>query len=281
MQAFWLGIHPAPQHQLFDALSGLVERVFNQQSAPTIPPLFDSYLFSAPKMSLPFEVNNQANPAIAIIGGRLLLEANEWRRSTNAPRGDCKLFEETVFGSRQALERVNGMQSGGWHTQSAIAEHLAVDPAMPLSEAVKISVMDMFYFAPLQYKNIAAGSNHFYLGGVVDLFPLEIAKRLAQRVIFEKKSAIDRCFINPAWRSVLGINGRKRQQTVYQDETVTHWIDTRNLSSALKLNGIDKKINWRTNTISLAPPTSHDQYVRNIEAQVQFGYQAARKGLVF
>ncbi len=272
MYQFWTGIHATPQNNLSTALCGLVARASTSGRCPVIPDLFNDYLFKAPPLHLPVQTikhSNLSGPDIAVIGCRLLFDAKEQAAISPPVRGDRKLFEETVFGSSRALQCLSGTTSGGWRAESAIAQHVAVDQNMPLDEAVKISVIDMFYFAPWQHRD------DFYLGGVVDLFPLEMANRLAPRVIFERKSVAGHCFIQPAWRSVLGIDGRLRQQTVYRDTRVTTWIDTRNLSHALKLNGIGKKIDWRHQSIALDPPKTYDNYVRNIDAQVKYGYQQA------
>lgn len=274
MYQFWTGIHPSAQNNLIDVLTQWLMRRVNRKPCTRIPDLFNDYLFHAPQLNLPFQTHiepREAQPDIVVIGGRLLFGNGEFATSRTIKRGSRKLFEKTVFGSAPALTALNGFASGDWCADSAIAPQVKADHNMPLDEAVKISVMDMFYFAPWRYQD------NFYLGGVVDLFPIEVAKRLAKQVIFERKSDVDHCFINPAWRSVLGIDGRKRQRAVYADPRVTTWIDTRNLSFSLKSNGIGKKIDWRRKAVVLAPPTTYEEYVRNIGAQVAYGYSQAIK----
>jgi hypothetical protein len=131
-----------------------------------------------------------------------------------------------------------------------------------------LSAADFFYFPAL-----AEGRAH-YIGGVLDLFPIEVAQRLADAVVMEFKQPLDQVFARPAWRAVLGIDGNQRLGHVHA-QPAEAWIDTSDIRQALARQQIHKRIDWRQNRVALHVPHDHATYVRFIEAQWQYGYARA------
>jgi hypothetical protein len=232
-----------------------------------VPDLFDDYLFDLPAVPLPPASSHPA-PALAIVGGKLLFG----REHVGQPRGDRLLFAETVFGDTRVARLLEGTAAPAadprW-SGGAIAPLVQVDGTMPLDDAVRISLSDMVYFRCHEH----AGSH--YTGGVIDLLPIELARRLAAGVAMERKASPDPWLVAPAWRAVLGIDGAARLQAVQRQEADV-WIDTADMPRALRGQGTKKAMRWRENRLRLVAAGSHDAWREQVEAQWQYGY---RKGM--
>lgn len=264
MYQFWLKLKSNEQASISRALLAAVKRRFFVKKAATIPDLFHDYLFEVPEL-LPWpempEVNSDLD--VAIIAGKLLYNETE----VGLPRGDRKLFAETLFCSERSAALLQGMSSPlSVDGDNAIAAPLLTDTAMPMAQAIRASVSDMYYFRCHSYQ----GQN--YIGGVIDLFPIEVAKQLAEQVVMELKGPYDNFFSLPALRTVLGIDGNQRLRHVLQ-QSADLWVDTSDMTQALVENQIYKKILWRKNKIKLMMPPSYQDYLAMIDAQWQYGYQ--------
>lgn len=272
MHAFFAGLQSTARATPLPMLGRAVRRWMRRAPAPLIPDLFDDYLFDLPA-SLPLPPASGLAlpalpaPAVAIVGGRLLFG----REEVGQPRGARALFVETVFGDARVARLADGTPAAAadarW-SDGAIAPVVQADSAMPLEDAVRTSLSDMFYFRCHQH----AGSH--YTGGVIDLFPIELARRLAASVAMERKGRLNPWLVAPAWREVLGIEGAARLRAVHEQDADV-WIDTADVAQALRGHGLKKAIRWRENRLRLIAPASYDDYRAQVEAQWQYGY---RKG---
>ncbi|MET3119813.1 hypothetical protein AAKU64_004060 [Undibacterium sp. GrIS 1.8] len=278
MYQFWASLQSTSQAAIHRSLIQAIKRKLSSKNTPKIPDVFQDYMFEIPpNLPLPTVSPSQAAgaPAVAIIGGKLLYQPEE----VGQPRGHRKLFEETVFCDQRTATLLQGIQSpfsAPMWGNHAIAPQLLIDVDMPLAEAVRISVSDMFYFRCHSYRRPATGQMEHYIGGVLDLFPIEIARRLAHEVTMEFKESFDQTFAIPALRAVLGINGNQRLRYVHHQFADT-WIDSSDISIALAREQVQKKLAFRRNRVSLIMPDSYDTYVQYIEAQWQYGYQRAKE----
>lgn len=250
------------------ALFHAIRRGVDKSSAPRIPDLFNDYLFDIPA-ALPLPPPS-ADPAVAlaIVGARLLYEPEE----VGQPRAGRKLFAETVFCAPRAAALLDGAQCPTAAPGNAIATHLQTDSAMPLADAVRISIADMVYF------RCHAHGAHHYTGGVVDLFPIELAHRMAHSVMIERKSAFDIPLAIPALRSVLGIDGNARLRQVHAQHADV-WVDTSDMSEALQGRGVGKRLDWGRMRIALHLPGGHAAYAEHVDAQWRYGYERMREAL--
>jgi hypothetical protein len=140
---------------------------------------------------------------------------------------------------------------------------------MSVDDAVRISVADMFYFPS------HASAGRHYTGGVIDLFPIELAQGLAREVIMERKMPFNPWLALPALRAVMGIDGAARLRHV-DAQYADAWVDTRDVGHDLRAHGIGKRVDWRANRIGLVVPASHNAYVAQVRMQWEYGY---RKGM--
>jgi predicted acylesterase/phospholipase RssA len=266
MYAFWCALRSAPRANLAGTLWRAARRSLASGNATVIPDLFGDYLFDLAPL-LPFPPAPDA-PAVdvAVIAGRLLFGADE----AGQRRGERKLFAETVFGPSRVAALLAGMASPldaprwGGH---AIAPTLLTDTHTPTAVAARISIADMFYFPPQ-----ALGEAH-YIGGVIDLFPVEVARRLVGAegdITLEFKEAFDQTFAIPAWRSVLGLDGNTRLR--YANGVAADVrIDTSDVSTIEQ--PMRQHLDWRRNRIEVRMPADHASYVRHMDAQWEYGYQ--------
>lgn len=271
VHAFFSGLQSTARAAPLPMLAGAARRWARRAPVPAMPDLFDDYLFELPDaLPLPPAMANGGHdgPALAIVGGRLLFG----REAVGQPRGAGALFAETVFGNARVASLLDGAAAPAadprW-SSGAIAPLLQVDSAMPLEDAVRASLSDMFYFSCHRH------AGHYYTGGVIDLLPIELARRLAASVAMERKRAPDPWLVAPAWRAVLGIDGAARLRAVHAQHADV-WIDTSDMAQALRGRGMEKAIRWRENRLRLIAPDSHDAWRAQVDAQWDYGY---RKGL--
>jgi predicted acylesterase/phospholipase RssA len=271
MHRFWLGVQSSPRASIVSALWHAWKRKLFGRGAPLIPDLFDDYFFEIPPslpLPPPATATSETTP-VAILGGRLLFG----REDVGQPRRGRKLFVETLFCGERAAQLLDGMVSpfadAAWG-QHAIAPQVDIDTKMALADAVRISISDMFYFPCLSV------NGQSYTGGMVDLFPLEAARRLARTVTMEFKAPFDQFYAIPAWQAVLGIDGNRRLKQVHS-EPVDHWVDTSDVFLELKGKQVEKKVVWHKNRFSMVTPASYDAFRRQIDAHWQYGYERGRE----
>lgn len=265
MYEFLRAVASSPRARPRRVLGGALLRWLDRRPVPHIPDLFDDYLFDLPAV-LPLPPPGDTDgPALAIVGGRLLFDAHE----VGIPRGERALFEETVFGPERAGHLLHGLSAPAadrrW-SGGAMAPTLRVDSVTPVEDAVRISIADMFYF------RCHAHGGHHYTGGVVDLFPIELAQRLARDVVMERKAPFGRWLAEPALRRALGIDGAARLRHVH-GQSAAGWVDTTDVSRALRGHGVGKRIDWCGNRIVLRLPDTLADYAASVQAQWAYGYQ--------
>lgn len=269
MYQFFLQLKSSQKATIARTFMNVFKRRFSDGKAETIPDLYNDYLFEIPdKLPWPSMPACAIEPDVAIIAGKLLYTEEE----VGQLRVQRKLFAETVFCAQRTASLLAGARSvlstegsGG----NAIDSRVLSDVNMPMAQAVRASISDMFYFRCHSYQ----GGD--YVGGVIDLFPIEMARHLADEIIMELKGPYDKLFSIPALRFVLGVDGSQRLTHVLQQQA-DMWVDTSDMGEVLKENQIYKKIMWQKNRIELVMPDSYENYVKMIDAQWQFGY---RRGL--
>ncbi len=266
MYRFWCGLRSAERGGILGAARQALMRRLSSANAPTIPDLFDDYLFDMPlQLPLPPGYTRTPDVAVAIIGGKLLFSGAD----VGQARGARKLFAETVFCQPRTAQLLRGATSALHHPrwgQHAIAEQVLTDVTMPLETAARISVCDMYYLACH-----AAGAHH-YMGGAVNLFPIEMARQLADVVMMEFKQGFDQVFAIPAWRSVLGLDGNARLRYA-NGQFADIRVDTSDITRALARQTIHQKLEWRRNRVALRLPEDYATFVQYMDDQWQYGYQ--------
>lgn len=271
MYQFFCGLQSSARAAPGRAILNLALRRFNRGKAGRLPDLFNDYMFEIPaELPLPPAVEQGASrgPALAILGGKMLFGEHE----VGQPRRGRQIYGVTLFCDERTAGLAHGLPSAigsnGW--TDAVAPGLLVDTTMPLADAARISISDMVYF------RCHSVNGAHYTGGVVDLFPIELARSLARHVTMELKSAYDQLTAIPALRSVFGFDGNLRLRHVH-GQPVDVWVDTTDVGDALRTNGIQKRVDWRRNRVKLVAPASYEQYVADVDAQWRYGYERAQE----
>ncbi|NGZ83801.1 patatin-like phospholipase family protein [Duganella sp. SAP-35] len=271
MYRFWCGLKSTHHAALLGTLRRAAQRKLSSASVPVIPDLFDYYLFEIPPQ-LPFPpASGTPEVDVAIIGGKLLFG----RADVGQARNGRKLYAETVFCGERAAAALRGMDSpladARWG-EHAVAREMIVDSATSVAEAARISIADMIYFRCQPHRGDE------YIGGVLDLFPVEIAGKLGEEVVMEFKEAFDQVFSIPAWRAVLGVDGNARLR--YANTHLADMrIDSSDVSVVLAKQQMQQKLDWLRNRIELSMPPDYATFAQHMSDQWQYGYDRAREAL--
>ncbi len=265
MYRFMCGLRAAPHVRPLPVLGAALLRGLSRERAGRVPDVFNDFMFELPgPLPLPLPAA-QPQMSLVIVATKLLFG----REHTGQARGGRALFAEVVFGPERACSLLEGWpapaSAPAWSC-GAVAPGLLLDSAMPVTDAVRSSITDMLYFACHAY-----GGQH-YMGGVIDLFPIEIAHGLARHVTMEAKPPFGQALAIPALRKVFGIDGNARLKHVHAQHAHA-WVDTSDISSALRGSGMRKRIDWLDNRIRLEMPASLAEYAQDVETQWQYGYQ--------
>ena len=256
-------------------VTGTVNRLWQQWTGQaayrTAPDLLHHAMFELPALSVIPEAR-LGGTDVAIIGARVCTNASmsHWPYQ----------LHETVFGS----SRVAGLLANraSWakpFVKAAIAPALECNTTLDLEHAVRASVADPFYFSSVQ-----AEGQH-WSGGLVDLFPIEIAHALADHVVMERKRKFNPFYAQPAVRAVYGVNGNARRRAVQNDAQADVWVDTTDVSRVLRNETLRKQYDRATGQIVLRAANTHSEFVRQMDAQWHYGrertlraFEAATKG---
>jgi hypothetical protein len=195
-------------------------------------------------------------------------------------RSGRALMEAVAIGPSRACALLANAASAvgtGAHAGSAVAPKLATADAsaISLSDAVRISVTDMIYLPTAQ----AAGAR--WLGGAVDLMPVELAAELAEDVWIDLKDAVPRWTMEPAWRAVLGFNAKRRQEEI-DDTPVALRFDNRALKRDVPRSVLTRELAFSRGRLQLRlrPCADEADYRRVIQAQFEEGRRRMRRALM-
>lgn len=279
MHAFYLGLKSNPKKGLLLALYDVIARAIYRSGVTHYPDLWNDYLFAIPEyLPLPeSHATYDGAPALAIVAGRILYQPND--AGAKIVQSPSSLFQEVIFANQGLVQHLHGMPSPVHVDQlanSVVASHVELIHDASLGDAVRASISDMYYF-PCHTIQSANEEMH-YVGGVIDLFPIEIARRLANEVVMEVKAPYDLLMGNPAVRSVMGFNGNERLRQV-MNQSADVWVDTRSMEVDLKEHQILKRLNILKNQICLDVPQSYEDYVRGVQMQVEYGVRCAQLAL--
>lgn len=237
MYRFWCSVKTRPGAGVVAALWGLIRRGLDGRHAPRVPDLEGDALFEVTGAwpSLNWRHDNTGIDAV-LLGARLLYSNTDVGR----PRAGRRLLEPVAIGPQRVctlLAQTPSAMGTGLQAQSAVAPQVATlsATALSLQDAVRISTTDMVYLQPAE----AAAAR--WLGGAVDLMPVELAARLADEVWTDRKDPIPRWTMAPAWRAVLGIDAARRQREV-DAIAVALRVDNRGLNRALPQSVLQRRL---------------------------------------
>lgn len=276
MYRFWGSVRVRGGHSAATALAGLVRRALDPRPAPQVPDLEGLALFDVPGPWPAWRWREEGpGPHAVLLGARLLHAPGDAGES----RGLRALFEPVAIGPARACALLDGAPAATGalsQARSAVAPHWAVMPStsLPLGDAVRISLTDMVYLPPAQ----AAGRR--WLGGAVDLMPVELAARLADAVWIDRKDPIPPWTMAPAWRAVLGLSARQRQHEVDRAPVALR-LDHRGLHRALPRTVLQRRLAWSRGGFAIRLQACRDaeDYRALIQAQFDEGRRRVHAAL--
>ncbi len=249
-----------------------LKMIRSKDFAPHIENIFEKYLVDMPidleqylpSLSSTFGLNI---PSI-LIGSRVLFDKSAIGRIRN----NKKLFRKVIFTDKNIAQYIDcekiEIQSDNYFN-SAIDSDIEIITDIPMITAMRISMSDMFYVQPVHYQN------QYYMGGAVDLVPVELAQFMADFVILEKKREYSR-MEESIVRAVFGFSGNQRLDEI-KNKSIDYWINTSDDSQSLKGYYVQKKIDWLRFQVKMILPDSFQKFKEDMEFQWQYGYKKAAK----
>ncbi|AZA77985.1 patatin-like phospholipase family protein [Chryseobacterium sp. G0186] len=245
-----------------------LKKCLDKRKAPFIEDVFNRYLVEMPQNlaeCFPSLKDTQFSKEIptVIIGSELLFTPQESQRIRN----EKKLFQKVIFTDPETAQKIS-KESISSHSKSfknsAVKETSKIITDFSILDSTRASISDMFYVKPLSIRD------HHFMGGVIDLVPIELAKHLSKEVITEKKqpyTSIEEALI----RSVFGFSANER---LLETESIIpeFQIDTTSIKQDLKGHYLEKSINWKKLEISFSFPKTYQQFVADMEMQWQYGF---------
>ncbi len=243
-----------------------------RHNAPTIEDVFTSCLIDlTPDLSslLPSLAPNfdSALPTI-IVGSELLFDES----MTGESRRGRKLYRKVLMTDAATSAHIPLEYLPPLYGQdSAVASDTTMMTGVSLPTAVRISISDMFYVRPVEFRE------KHYAGGAIDLIPLELAHAIAGQCLLERKPSYRR-MEEALVRAVLGFSGNARLQSLTPSPRDIS-IDTRDILSTLDGHYVQKRISPASMQIKLHVPPTLSEWGESIELQWQYGYAKTREAL--
>jgi predicted acylesterase/phospholipase RssA len=197
-----------------------------ETGSDVIPDLFSLTLFDNDSIALPFwqrpfSARSPDDPHVLIVGATLAFGPKD----VGASRNGRKLYHEAYFTDAEVAPYLEGFPSpiAQDYPESAVGPETFVFTQFTVGDAASISIRDPFLMKPVEY------DGQYYAGGDVDLFPLELARRLGTQVVMT---------FNPGFWGheilgvgvTLGYDLNVRLRKVGHSE-VDHWIDATRLGA--------------------------------------------------
>lgn len=250
-----------------------LKHAYKNEKAPVLLDIYNKYFMEMTQdMATLLPSLNQVEesaPTSIILGAKINYSSDE----IGSKRNNRKLFQKVWIPSENCnsavLERLTALDNA-IDPGSAVASTPFILKGLKPLQAARISMSDMFYVAPAQYQG------DYYLGGAVDLMPIELALALANQVWIEKKDPYKK-FEEGLVNAVFGYSGNKRLEQIKQYQV--NQIDTTNVKQALAGHYVSRSWDWKKLKLSLSKPTSIQQCREDIKHIFDYGYQCFIKTL--
>lgn len=258
---FICSIRANPAQAWPTALRRAAVRWLDRSSASRVPDVWSAALFRVDRpVALP-PAAATAGPAVALVGARVMLP----RDQAGQLRAGRVLFEETVFAEPSVAARLAGSPCALAPTTPTLAATIATRTDITLEDAVRISITDLHYLeAP------AVRGDH-WVGGFVDLMPLELARLLAGRITAEKKPAFDTLLASPALRHGIGLDVARRWREVHA-QPVDWRVDTSDMQRAVPPLMARR---WGRHGLTFKVPTPAE-FAQRVSLQWDYGFARGR-----
>jgi len=227
-----------------------------------IPDLFDNFLMNVPEnIDLP-EISSDFTPyshSTIIVASKILYT----KKDIEVERGDRKLFQQVLFTDEATTQKLIGLKAQASKVEgSSVLSEIELITNATLTEAARASISDPFYMEPAYF----AGER--YITGAIDLYPIEVAKRLASEVISVYPDRFD-IIEEGAIYATFNFSHNERHKYVYSKE-IDYLIDYTDFPSELKFTPKPDFLAWE---IKSRLPISYEEYREVVRKQFNYGYR--------
>lgn len=250
-------------------LGDVCRRYLHSKTVSVYPDFHKNALFSVSQDEhseplFPFDSHYNAGPDIAIIGARLCYGSKD----IGQLRQGKPIFEEVVFSTQRVSQLLNAapVPNHGGTDKRMIKSLVATETDCELKQAIRISISDIFYLPPWHWNGAE------YMGGMIDLTPIELADRCAGRLSLELKQPYSPYTAVPAFKTLLGFDPNERLRQVHNSKADV-WIDTSDSPEHLKQDQATKTIDWLSGKLKLSYPASYAHYQQMMVKQWEYGFQ--------
>lgn len=232
-----------------------------------IPDIFSDYLMNVPKeidlseLSLGFEPKSHRT---VIIAAKVLFTEKETGKFRKKGK---KLFKQSIFTDSKTADELKGfIAPNSGFKNSAITPEVDFITDAKLAEASRASISDPFYMEPAHY------NGDRFVTGAVDLYPMELARRLADKVIFALPTKFD-IVEQGAIFATFNFSHNKRHAQVF-DDSKNYLIDSTDFPSKLDFTPAPNFLTWKMKT---KVPKTYEEYRQLVRSQFEYGYKQALK----
>lgn len=196
-----------------------------ETGSDVVPDLFDLAMYDSGSINLPFWQRSFGDrapgaPHVLITGST----ASFTRADVGRPRAGRKLYQEAYFTDSVVAPYLAGYTSAvaAAYPGSSIAPEVRVFTTFSVGDAAAISIRDPFLFPPV------VRDNQTFTGSNINLYPLELARSLADEVMMTFNPAFNG-FELMAIGVSLGYDMNDRLRTI-TGSPVDYWIDATNMN---------------------------------------------------
>jgi hypothetical protein len=250
-------------------------------TAQTFPDLFSSYVLNVPmsfglkELSGGFSASENSGAARIVIVGSKIWGGADAPTLVGQPSSHTPLVTETYFSDPATIAQLKDFSSpiGAEFPLSSVAKNVNLESGFTLEQAVRASISDPFYMQP----EFVKGS--YYTGGVIDLYPVELAKALSQggEIIAPTASDFSTDFAVPAFQAAFGFNENNRMP-VYLNTAGVSWVELSDYSSYdFTFDPLPNLANYKGLTNRF--PKTYSEYVTKVRSQWEYGRQRAVQAL--
>lgn len=226
-----------------------------------IPNLFDNFLMDVPsEINLP-ELSSNFSPInhkTVIIASKILFN----KEDAGFKRDSRKLFQQVIFSDEETISKLDGQMFHLHGEKTSVDDNIGYSSQASVIEASRASISDPFYMEP------ATINGHKYVTDAIDLYPLEIAKKLGDEVIFIYPTKFD-VIEQGAIYSTFNFSHNKRHDQVFSNE-IDYLVDYTDFPSELKFTPKPDFLAWE---IKSRLPDTYQEYREIVRRQFNYGYR--------
>jgi len=247
---------------------------WHQWFGDRVPDVFNGTLVSLPAR-VPVPVLDRPFGAsgirAVIVAARVKFQPAE----VGNPRNGRKLYQEVFFTDAETAGDLGGFDSpiARLFPESAVGGATEVIRDRHPGEAARVSITDPFYLNP-----VALDDGHYYLTGAIDLYPVEVAQRLAKRILMPFPSGFKSFAERKAIKNTFDYDNTRRLQYV-TGGSVARWIDISDADRLYAEHGFDPRFHVWSLSVKSGVPEGYEEYRRAVQAQWAYGRERAIQAL--